>query len=286
MQVWQLDKIRRGLLSYRALKSVNGKPYPWVKILADIPASSGPDLKEESLRRFAVGINKAFEPIEKIDDVVEFLIRAKVLARKELDLIWGDFNEAVLVHDKLANITYGAADKHQALATSYRAEGTVAEGEEIRLEFAVEPPGTLIWVEEKYHFSDDSPNHMPNYYRKDGSEYQTIIRRGYGFCISDLPNMNFFVRGADRSDLIHYVRVYPREGPIDDDSLYLLRYGDERPSGAVNFSGSDFHAALRNLNIFRFVSVTSNTISSSNNKNITPLAAAKAKSASSDNKGD
>lgn len=266
MRAWQLEKIRRALHGYRLLHIRNGDLPSWREVRDQILFSDvtenefpedgrEPDLKEEAVRRFAEGINKTFKPPEKLADVVRFLVAAKVLTTDELHDDQRTFVDVVLFHNRLGNRTKLAAQQHEALAPFYKAVGSQSPGEEIELLFIVEPPGTLVHVEEHFRFVYKDSPFAKRIYHRDGYEYQDVIRTGYGFSMTYEPNFNFFVRGEDRTDFIHYVRVPPFSEAVNNQNLYFLRYGSLPPRTISLFDGDPFHSTLHDLRIVCFVPV-------------------------------
>lgn len=259
MKAWQLDKVRRGLLSYRALKAWNRRPRSWERIANDIPFKlakddTTPGLRGEVLRRFCANETETLEPVEKLDDVIDFLITQKLLTRTEMMEDWDEFRDAVEVHNRLANLTIGAAEDHMALSPAYVAEGCLASGEKIRLRFRPEPPGTLVWAEEEYSYTPEKPWKGKTRTIREGQEVLNVTRKGYGFSIGELQRFNFFVQGQDRKDVVHYVRVHFSEGPPKDNDIYFLRYGDVPVEAARHQDIDDaFFRTCRNFKIVRFV---------------------------------
>jgi hypothetical protein len=205
MRAWQLDKIRRALLSYCAYKSDNGQSYSVRQILDDIPAGHGPIVELEAFRRFYKKETKSFKEPETLDDIIAFLYEIEFLTPADLFEDKATFAEAVTVHNAIANLSKQATRAHLSLAGHYTALLKAGEEESLSINLVIEPPGTLLWIEEEYsrHAKPGSP------LKDDGVLH--VIRKGYGISVSDVPTLNFFVRGADRMDLVHYVHIHEEQ---------------------------------------------------------------------------
>jgi hypothetical protein len=201
MRAWQLDKIRRALRSYCAHKSADGKTYSVRQILDDIPAGYGPDLELEAFRRFYVGESKSFKDPQSIDDIVVFLNEVGLLTPADLEEDEATFSEAVTIHNAIANMSKDAADEHSRLAGEYTALLEKGGGVTLSLCLVIEPPGTLLWIEEEYIRRADAVSS----FKDDGM--LRVFRKGYGMSVGTVPTLNFFARGADRMDLVHYICV-------------------------------------------------------------------------------
>lgn len=253
MRAWQLDKVRRALHSFRALRAQNGNLCSWREVLDCIPASPGsPDLELEAFRRFAVGINAGFKPPEKLNDVLELLYSVELLAPDDLNEYAAEFSEAVAVHNRLANLSREAARENEWLGGSYRAISTIGDHEGMELRLSVEPPGTLLWAEEEYRSYTPPERNAHPADRADGPNRQHVIRRGFGLRMTDSHALNLFLRGADKTDLIHYVQFEP-DSDGEDESLYFLRYAADQPKRGPVVVGGDSLRTSKPEGIVRFV---------------------------------
>ena len=258
---WQIDKLRRGLHAYRALKAKNNRLPAWKDVLDAILLSpvtaheyaySGdePEFKEEALRRFAAG--SSVLQSDKLSDVRRFLVGAGVFTNEEFAEDHDKIGEAAAIHARLANVSQSSVACLRSLEQVYRAESR-HDPEKIELRFFLDVSGTLLRVEEQCRSVWPDGGFYAELVRKDNYVVSSFIRKGYGFSMTPHNALNIFVRGEDKTDTIHYVRVGPRTNrESDDDGLYFVRCGG---SSSFFFADDPVDSVLRDFGIVRFVPV-------------------------------
>ena len=225
---WQIDKLIRGLHSYRVMKAVNGRLPPWKSVLDYLLLSpetsyqypkdgSEPEFKEEALRRFAAGTSTL--EAAKMADVASFLIAERVLTQGELSDEGGVMTEGLLLHAHLATKSPAGAERLSQLVASYRCSNTgTYETEHLELRFMAQPTENLVGVEEGVTVK--AARGTPG--KKDGTKAAGFARKGYGFTSSPHGTFHVFLRGGSPDDHVHYVSVTDPRGPSALSSLPLL----------------------------------------------------------------
>ena len=280
---WQIDKLIRGLDSYRVMKAANARLLPWKSVLDHLlmskatasayPADGGePDFKEEALRRFAGG--RSTLQVDKLEDVRRFLVEAKVLDETSLLEDANGLKEALIVHSFLADESEAGGHFLAGLAKGYRSTRTgTFETEQVELRFVAQPSANLVSVEERLIAA---PTAVPQWMTKDLKNIESSTRKGYGFTSSTHGTFHVFVRGSSRGDLIHYVTVTSaggsvipngaapllvRSGPplyvAEGDPFALVLDHVEQTSGETGLSrmDTDSDKALDSYNILRFAPI-------------------------------
>jgi len=262
---WQIDKLIRGLHSYRVMKAVNGRLPPWKSVLDHLllshetahqyPADgSEPEFREEALRRFAAGTSTL--EAAKMADVASFLMAERVLTQGEMSEDAGFMTEGLILHTHFAADPERAALRFSSLSTTYRAtrngEGRV---EDFELQFAPQPVETLVHAEERLRVTA-SGNTPTAYERKDRNIAGVSVRKGYALITSEYPTLHVFLRGGSQRDLIHYVRV-GTDGMQKLGALLLVRSGTATPEVLGQAEGDDM---LARYNIVRFSPTSARTV--------------------------
>lgn len=262
---WQIDKLIRGLHSYRVMKAANGRLLPWKSVIdhllmspatvSSYPADGGdPDFKEEALRRFAAGSSTL--EAAKMADVARFLIAEHVLTQDEMSENAGFMTEGLILHTHFAADPERAALRLSSLSTTYRAtrnsEGRV---EDFELQFAPQPVETFMHAEERLKVSA-SGSTPTRYEGKDRNIAGVIVRKGCALVTSEYPTLHVFLRGGSQRDLIHYVRV-GTDGMQKLDALLLVRSGTATPEVPGHAEGDDM---LARYNIVRFTPTSARAV--------------------------
>lgn len=260
---WQIDKLRRGLHAYRAMRTRAGRLPSWSNVLDDIYYSNAtelvypktedePLLKQEALRRFANGAS-VLKP-DMLHEVWQFLLSVRILKEGELAQQQELLNEAVTVHSCLADVSERTMGHLLELAPVLKVVGNTLSEEDIELRLAIVPSGTLLLVEERERVGVEHLLQDPLERRDAYSTNQ--LRRGYGIVLNHLtmldPTMlNLFVRGGDKSDSVHYARVVP-ESRIEgvEEGMYFVRRGGLH---SPICTGDAVEKMLRCFGIVRFV---------------------------------
>lgn len=253
---WQIDKLIRGLHSYRVMKAVNARLAPWKSVLDHLllspetahqyPADgSEPEFKEEALRRFAAGISTL--EAAKMADVASFLIAERILTPGELSEDAGFMAEGLILHTYLATKSPAGAERLSQLVASYScANAGTYETEHLELRFVAQPTENLVGVEECVTVK--AARGTPG--KKDVAKAAGFARKGYAFTSSPHGTFHVFLRGGSPDDYVHYVSVTDPRGPSALSSLpLLLRSG---PLPRISHTTSDPIKALlsaRGLNV-------------------------------------
>ena len=262
---WQIDKLIRGLHSYRVMKAVNGRLPPWKSVLDHLLLSPGtahkypkdgrePEFKEEALRRFAAG-SSTLEAV-KMADVARFLIAERVLTQGEMSEDGGFMTEGLMLYTHFAADPERAALRFSSLSTTYRAtRNNGGRVEDFELLFLPKPVDTLVHAEERFRViaAGSAPT---RYEGKDQNVAGVIVRKGCALITSEYPTLHVFLRGGSQQDLIHYVRV-GTDGMQKLDALLLVRSGTATPEVLGHAEGDDM---LARYNIVRFSPTSACTV--------------------------
>lgn len=259
---WQIDKLRRGLQSYRLLKGTNGKLVPWCDVVDAIlfsdatrmqhPASgeqADMPLKEEALRRFANG-QSTLEP-GKLADVMRFLISVRVLTEEEMRDGGQLIADAVAVRTVLANTTPAGVRRLTLFAPHYRSRGTGrgAAHEEIELRVVDRADDGLIYVEEQRRHIPAGDRHLQPKDRVSAS----FVRKGFAIAMTERAALNIFLHGPTREDLVHYVEISSRalKMPERDNAVFLCIGPEVNTQNVV--LGDPLSEAMQSLKAIHFV---------------------------------
>jgi len=220
---WQIDKLARGLNTYRALKTVNGKSPPWKTVLDHLllsPATahgyleSGepPNFKEEALRRFAEG-GSTLQP-DKLEDVRRFLVAQRLLREDEFTEEADDLRHILSASSFLAARSPESLRSLELLSGPFIArlnDGQTAK--EITLRFSRAPTDWFVRVTEEVAPPGGAARSAKG-----------EVRRGYGFVCTPLNLLHIFLAGSAMKIEVTYVQLADDyKGPP---KLTLARVGE------------------------------------------------------------
>lgn len=232
----QVDRLRSALNRYRMAKGQHGQVRPWKAVVDDIircPDTScsydkdmNAELKEEALRRFAAG--KTLQA-SSLNDVLAFLIFAKVIKREAFDGEDPVYAEAVTVHGCLGLGPEAARHKLSTLPSVFGATRELdGRREEIRLKIDVDTRAGFFLVEEEWAISEEvrtSRLVAPQW---------TVIKRstryGYGFVSTADYLLHLFLVGSHNGDRVTYVQA--STVAVASRDCALMRAGDGMDSSA------------------------------------------------------
>ncbi|KWT91734.1 MULTISPECIES: ankyrin repeat domain-containing protein [unclassified Variovorax] len=203
---WQIDELARGLNTYRALKTVNGRSPPWKTVLDHLllsPATahsyleSGepPTFKEEALRRFAEG-GSTLQP-DKLEDVRRFLVAQRLLREDEFTGEDDDLRHILSASSFLAARASESLKSLELLSGPYIARPQDSQtAREITLRFSRAPTDWFVRVTE-----ETAPP---------GNAARSVkgrTRRGYGFVCTPLNLLHIFLVGSTEEVEITYIQL-------------------------------------------------------------------------------
>ena len=203
---WQIDELARGLNTYRALKTVNGRSPPWKTVLDHLllsPATSNgylesgepPTFKEEALRRFAEG-GSTLQP-DKLEDVRRFLVAQRLLREDEFTGEADDLRHILSASSFLAARSPASLKSLDLLNGPYIARLQDSQtARAITLRFSRAPADWFVRVTEETAPPGNAARSAK------GS-----TRKGYGFVCTPLNLLHIFLIGSTADIEVTYIQL-------------------------------------------------------------------------------